>query len=461
MEYDVIVIGAGPGGYVCAIRLSQLGLKVGIVEKEKRLGGTCLRIGCIPSKALLESSEKYYELKELKEHGIQIKEHSFHLEVAMRRKEKVVEEITRGVLFLMQKNKIDVYHGEASFLSPYEIQVGKKHLKAKNFVIATGSTPAELPHIPLDRKRIISSDEALSLKEVPKKMAIVGAGVIGLELGSVWRRWGSKIYFIEIMDQILPGVDKQIARALQKILEKQGLKFYLQHKILSAKSYNNGVKITYETPKGEKQEDEVDYLFLAVGRKPYTKGLNLEKIGINIDSKGFIPVNSRYQTSLEHIYAIGDVIPKGPMLAHKASEEGIIVAERIAGKNPPPLDYEKIPAVVYTSPEVAWVGKSEEKLKEEKIPYKVGRFFFKANGRAKAMGRTDGFIKVLAEKNSNKILGVWMLGPYVSEMISEATLGMEFHAFSEDIALISHPHPSLSEVLKEASLDVKKESIHQ
>lgn len=471
-QFDVVIIGSGPGGYVCAIRCAQLGFKTAIVEKNSTLGGTCLNIGCIPSKALLDSSEKYYQaLHHFKEHGIKISDVSIDLDVMMKRKENVVKELTDGVKFLMNKNNIRVFNGIGSFYSyssdKIEILINNPNkqeiIETKKCVIATGSTvitPKDIGlNVDIDGEKILISDHALSLKKVPKSMLVIGGGVIGLELGSVWCRLGTNITIVEVLPEILMGLDGKMRQIARKALEKQGLKFLLQHKVIDIKIHQNSVITTIQTPKNETIEIETEKVLFAVGRKPYIEGLNLDKIGIQLNERGRIKVNHHWETNLKNIFAIGDVI-EGPMLAHKAEEEGIAVANYLANKYAH-VNYELCPFVVYTWPEIAWVGKSEEKLKEEGIEYNVGTFLFRANGRAKGMGETEGQVKILADKKTDKILGVSIVGPYASEILGEAIIAMEFGGSSEDLGRSFHSHPNLLEVIKEAALDVNKEAIHK
>jgi len=470
--YDVVVIGSGPGGYVCAIRCAQLGLKTAIIEKNPTLGGTCLNIGCIPSKALLDSSEKYYQaIHHFKEHGIHVGNVSIDLETMMKRKDQVVKELTDGVRFLMNKNKIQVYSGVGSFYSysPNKIEIQVKNpqkeeiIETKKCVIATGSqviTPKDIGlNVEIDGEKIIISDHALALKNVPKSMLVIGGGVIGLELGSVWSRLGTDVTIVEVLPDILMGLDGKMRQIARKALEKQGLKFLLNHKVVDIQLKKDSVISKIQTPKNETIEIETEKVLVAVGRKPYTDGLNLEKIGIELNQRGRIKVNQHLETNLKNIYAIGDVI-EGPMLAHKAEEEGVAVAHHIANKYAH-VNYDLCPYVVYTWPEIAWVGKSEEKLIEEGIEYNVGTFLFRANGRAKGMGETEGQVKILAHKKTDKILGVSIVGPYASEILGEAVIAMEFGGSAEDLGRSFHSHPNLLEVVKEAALDVNKEAIHK
>ena len=456
MDYQVIVIGSGPGGYVAAIRCAQLGMKTAIVERYPTLGGTCLNVGCIPSKALLDSSEHYHNAAHtFTEHGIDLKGLKVNLTQMISRKSKVVKENVEGIKYLMKKNKIDVHHGHGSFVDEHTIQVkaedgSSKNISAQNIIIATGSKPASLPFITLDKKRVITSTEALELKEVPKHMIIIGGGVIGMELGSVYGRLGAKISVVEFMDGIIPSMDKTMGKELQKSLAKLGFEFYLKHKVTEVKAKGQEVKVVAENAEGQKIELTGDYVLVSIGRRPYTDALGLEKAGLKTDERGRITVNEGLQTEKKHIYAIGDVI-KGAMLAHKAEEEGVFVAESIAGQHPH-INYLLIPGVVYTWPEVASVGYTEEELKTQGRAYKVGSFPFKASGRARASMDTDGLVKVLADKATDELLGVHMIGPRTADMIAEAVVAMEFRASAEDIARMSHAHPTYTEVFKEACL---------
>lgn len=454
-EYDVAVIGSGPGGYVAAIRAAQLGKKVAIIEKYSTLGGTCLNVGCIPSKALLDSSEHFHNAsKTFQEHGIEINEPKVNLEQMINRKQKVVDQTCDGVAFLMNKNKIDVYEGVGAFEDDHTLKITKKDgdesIKAGNIIIATGSKPTELPFAKFDKERIISSTEALKLKEVPKHLMIIGGGVIGLELGSVYARLGSEVTVIEYLDRIIPTMDGTLSKELTKSLKKQGLKFNLSHKVKEVQRKGNSITVKAENKKGGEVSFEGDYCLVSVGRKAYTDGLGLEKVGITTDQAGRVEVNEHLQTSKSHIYAIGDVV-KGAMLAHKASEEGTLVAEIIAGEKPH-IDYNLIPGVVYTWPEVAAVGKTEEQLKEEGRSYKSGQFPFKALGRARASMDLDGLVKILADKDTDEILGMHMVGPRAADLIAEGVVAMEYRASAEDISRMSHAHPTFAEAIKEAAL---------
>ncbi|MEQ8909123.1 MAG: dihydrolipoyl dehydrogenase [Vicingaceae bacterium] len=453
-KYDVAVIGSGPGGYVCAIRCAQLGMKTALIEKYSTLGGTCLNVGCIPSKALLDSSEHYHQAAhDFEEHGIDLKDLKVNFKQMIERKRGVVEQTVGGIDFLMKKNKIDVLHGMGSFESENIIKIsGEKEQKieAKKIVIATGSKPGSLPFIEIDKERVITSTEALELNEVPKKMIVIGGGVIGLELGSVYARLGSEVEVIEFMDRIIPTMDSTMSKELMKSMKKLGVKFHLSHKVKEVKKNKKSVTVKADNKKGEEISFNADYCLVSVGRRPYTDGLGLENAGLKADDKGRIEVNDHLQTPKSHIYAIGDVV-RGAMLAHKAEEEGTMVAELINGEQPH-IDYNLIPNVVYTWPEVASVGKTEEQLKEEKVEYKTGSFPFKASGRARASMDTDGVIKVLADKETDEILGVHMCGPRAADMIAEAVVAMEYRATAEDISRMSHAHPTFTEAFREATL---------
>ena len=463
-NFDLIVIGGGPGGYVCAIRAAQLGLKTACVESRGALGGTCLNVGCIPSKSLLNLSENFHKAKkDFNNQGIEIEGIKLNIEKMMSNKNKSIQVLTKGVEFLFKKNKVTYIKGKGVLFSKNDIIVyennKKTNYKAKNIVIATGSSVASLPGIEIDEKNIISSTGALSLNSVPKKLAIIGGGYIGLEMGSVWSRLGSNVTVIEYLDYITPGMDREISNEFKKILTKQGINFKMGSKVNNVKSNISGVSINYTDLKSSKNETlEFDKVLLSVGRKPYTEGLNLTKIGVKKDNKGRIEVNEKLQTSIKNIYAIGDVI-KGPMLAHKAEEEGIAVAEILAGQAGH-VNYNVIPGVIYTSPEVATVGKTEEQLKEEKHSYKVGKFPFLANSRAKVNNETEGFVKILADSKTDKVLGVHIIGPHCGDMIAEMALAMEFGASAEDIARTCHAHPTHTEAIKEAALAVDKRPIH-
>ena len=452
-HFDVVVIGSGPGGYVCAIRCAQLGMKTAIIEKYNTLGGTCLNVGCIPSKSLLDSSHHYHEaLHNFSTHGIEI-EGSIKVDLnkMISRKNLVVEQTTKGIDYLMSKNKIKVFNGVGSFENNQVINIeGADKIEFSNAIIATGSKPISLPFANIDKKRIISSTEALKLKEIPKKLVVIGGGVIGLELGQVYSRLGSEVSVIEYSDKITPFMDGAISKELLRIFKKQKIKFYLSHKVTSVKSENNTINVTAEDSNGSNVNFEGDYCLVSVGRKPYTKGLNLSSVGINTNDKGQIEVNDKLQTNIENIYAIGDVI-KGPMLAHKAEEEGVLVAEILA-KQKPHINYNLIPNVIYTWPEVASVGKTQEQLKSEGIDFKTGQFPMRALGRARASMDIDGFVKILADKKTDEILGVHIIGARAADLIAEAVTAMEFRASAEDISRMSHSHPTYAEAIKEAAL---------
>ena len=463
-NFDVIIIGGGPGGYVCAIRAAQLGLKTACVESRGTLGGTCLNVGCIPSKSLLNLSESYNKAqKDFNTQGIEFSGLKLNLDKMMANKNKSVQVLTKGIEFLFKKNKVTYIKGKGVLFSKNDVVVydgeQKTSYKSKNIIIATGSAPSSLPGIKIDEENILSSTGALSLKEVPKKFIVIGGGYIRLEMGSVWSRLGADVIVLEYLDHITPGMDKEISLEFMKILTKQGFKFKLNSKVTSVINKDNQVEITFINNKTSKEEKILaDKVLVAVGRKPYTEGLNLTKMGIKKDSQGKIEVNKKLQTSVSNIYAIGDVI-KGPMLAHKAEEEGIAVAEIIAGQAGH-VNYDVIPGVVYTSPEVAVVGKTEEQLKVENIEYKVGKLPFIANSRAKVNNETEGFVKILADSKTDRVLGVHMIGPHTGDMIAEMALAMEFGASSEDIARTCHAHPTHTEAVKEAALAVDKRAIH-
>ncbi|MDO8966509.1 dihydrolipoyl dehydrogenase [Algoriphagus sp.] len=454
--YDVIVIGSGPGGYVAAIRAAQLGMKTAIIEKYPTLGGTCLNVGCIPSKALLDSSEHYHNAAHtFKTHGINLNGLKVDLAQMIARKDDVVKQNVDGIQFLMKKNKIEVLQGVGSFVDANTVKVTKddgssNDIQGKNIIIATGSKPASLPFIKLDKKRVITSTEALKMKEIPKHLIVIGGGVIGMELGSVYGRMGAKVSVVEFMDSLIPSMDKTMGKELQKSLKKLGFEFYLKHKVTGVENLGKEVVVKAENGKGETIEIKGDYVLVSIGRKPYTDGLNAEAAGVKITERGQVEVNEHLQTSVSHIYAIGDVV-KGAMLAHKAEEEGVFVAETIAGQKPH-INYLLIPGVVYTWPEVAAVGYTEEQLKEQGRKYKTGKFPFMASGRARASMDTDGLVKVLADAETDEILGVHMIGPRTADMIAEAVVAMEFRASAEDIARMSHAHPTYTEAFKEACL---------
>ena len=463
-NFDLVVIGGGPGGYVCAIRAAQLGLKTACVESRGALGGTCLNVGCIPSKSLLNLSENFHKAKkDFNQQGIEIDGIKLNIEKMMSNKNRSIQVLTKGVEFLFKKNKLTYIKGKGVLFSKNDIVVydnnKKTNYKSKNIVIATGSEVASLPGIKIDEKNIISSTGALSLNKVPKKLAVIGGGYIGLEMGSVWSRLGADVTVIEFLEHITPGMDREISNEFKKILTKQGIKFQMSSKVNSIKNIPAGVSINYTDIKNSKDQTvEYDKVLVSVGRKPYTEGLNLTKVGVKKDKKGRIEVNEKLQTSVKNIYAIGDVI-KGPMLAHKAEEEGIAVAEILAGQAGH-VNYNVIPGVIYTSPEVATVGKTEEQLKDENRVYKVGKFPFLANSRAKVNNETEGFVKILADAKTDKVLGVHIIGPHCGDMIAEMALAMEFGASAEDIARTCHAHPTHTEAIKEAALAVDKRPIH-
>ena len=457
MQYDVVVIGSGPGGYIAAIRCSQLGMKVALIERYNTLGGTCLNVGCIPSKALLDSSEHYHNATHtFDQHGIDVGKVKVNMTQMVKRKNEVVANVCKGVDFLMKKNKITVYNGHGTIQTPTSISIKKSDgntetIETKKMIIATGSKPNTPAAFNYDKNRVITSTEALNIDKVPKKMVVIGGGVIGLELGSVFARLGTQIEVVEYVDRILPSMDKDCGKALQRVLKKQGVRFHLQHMVTDVKGTSKGVTVKAQSRKNEEELVlKADYCLVAIGRRPYTDNLGLENVGIAKDDKGRIAVNNHLETNVPGIYAIGDVI-KGAMLAHKAEEEGVVVAEIIAGQQPH-IDYNLIPGVVYTWPEVAGVGKTEAQLKEAGIPYKSGKFPMKALGRAQASMDTDGMVKVLAHQETDEILGVHMVGPRVADMIAEAVALMEFRASAEDAARISHAHPTYAEAFKEAAL---------
>ena len=455
-SFDVVIIGSGPGGYVAAIRCAQLGMKTAIIEKYSTLGGTCLNVGCIPSKALLASSHHYSEIAHFAEHGIEVSgDVKVNLEKMIARKQAVVDQTSGGVKFLMDKNKITVFEGKGLFIDATHVAVEKadgtsETLEAKNIIIATGSKPSSLPFIKIDKERIITSTEALKLKEVPKHLVIIGGGVIGIELGQVYLRLGAEVSVVEFMDRIIPGMDGSLSKELMKVLKKQGMKFYVSHKVKSVVRKGNEVTVQAENAKGETVTLEGDYSLVSVGRRPYTDGLNADKAGVKISDRGQIEVNDYLQTSVQNIYAIGDVV-RGAMLAHKAEEEGTMVAEILAGQKPH-INYNLIPGVVYTWPEVAAVGQTEEQLKAAAIEFKSGSFPFKALGRARAGGDLDGFVKILADSKTDEVLGVHMIGARCADLIAEAVTAMEFKASAEDISRMSHAHPTFAEAIKEAAL---------
>ena len=456
-SYDVAVIGSGPGGYVAAIRCAQLGMKTAIIEKYDTLGGTCLNVGCIPSKALLDSSHHYEDaIKHFEDHGIEISgEVKFSLEKMIGRKQQVVDQTTKGIDFLMDKNKIDVYHGLGSFKDATHIDIadakGKTQtIEAAKTIIATGSKPSTLPFISIDKERIITSTEALKLTEVPKHMIVIGGGVIGLELGQVYKRLGAQVTVVEYMDRIIPTMDSAQSKEMLKVFKKQKMKFALSHGVTTVERKGDEVTVTATDKKGQEVTFKGDYVLVSVGRRAYTDGLNLEAVGIPTDKRGRVEVNDHLQTQVSNIYAIGDVV-KGAMLAHKAEEEGVFVAEILAGQKPH-IDYNLIPGVVYTWPEVASVGKTEEQLKETGVAYKAGQFPMRALGRSRASGDIDGFVKILADKTTDEVLGMHMVGARAADLIAEGVTAMEFRASAEDISRMSHPHPTYTEAVKEAAL---------
>mgnify|MGYP001442807453 FL=1 len=461
-KFDVTVIGGGPGGYVCAIRLSQLGLKTACIESRGSLGGTCLNVGCIPSKNLLNFSENFHKAKNFEKIGIEVGEVKLNLDKMMKNKENAVTVLTKGIEFLFKKNKVTYFKGKGSFKSTNEISIlaeGKETtIQTDKTIISTGSEPLSIPGMEFDEEKILSSTGALSLSKLPKKMLVVGGGYIGLEMGSVWSRLGTQVEVIEFLDHITPGIDREVSREFEKILKKQGIKFQLNTKVEKITKSKNFVSIDVVDKEKNKKKLEADVVLISVGRKPYIKGLNLENVGVETDEKGKVKVNKTFETNVKNIYAIGDVI-EGPMLAHKAEEEGIAVAELIAGQSGH-VNYDIIPSVIYTSPEIASVGKTEEQLKTNKNNYKVGKFPFMANSRAKAIDETEGFVKILADSLTDKVLGVHIIGPHAGEMIAEMAIAMEFGASSEDIARTCHAHPTFSEAIKEAALSVEKRQIH-
>jgi dihydrolipoamide dehydrogenase len=460
-RYDVVVIGAGPGGYVAAIRAAQLGFRTACIESGSSLGGTCLNIGCIPSKALLQSSEKFFEASHaLAEHGVRVGDVVLDLGAMMGRKDKVVTTLTRGVEFLFRKNKVDWLKGKGRIAAPGRIVVdgdgAAREIEATSIIIATGSQSTPLPGIEIDEKRVVSSTGALSLDHVPERLAVIGGGYIGLELGSVWRRLGSKVTVIEVLDHIVPNMDRELGAALQRALTRSGLAFKLGTKVGALREASEG--LTVELEGSGRESLATDVVLVSIGRRPYTEGLGLEAVGVATDNQGRVVVDDGFATNIPGIYAIGDVI-RGPMLAHKAEEEGIALAERLAGQKPH-LDYDAIPAVIYTWPEVGSVGKTEEEIKVADIAYRVGKFPFTANPRARANGYTEGFVKILAENGTDRVLGVHIIGPDAGTLIAEATVAKEFGASAEDIARICHAHPTLSEAVKEAALAVDGRAIH-
>ena len=462
-KFQAVVIGGGPGGYVCAIRLAQLGLKTACIESRGSLGGTCLNVGCIPSKSLLNLSEEFHNAQSLSNKGIEIGEVKLNLSKMMKNKDKAVTILTKGVEFLLKKNKVTYFKGTGSFKSKNDIVIKDNDnketiIQTENTIIATGSVPVSLPGVEIDEKVIVSSTGALKLEQVPKKMVVVGGGYIGLEMGSVWSRLGSEVHVVEFLDHITPGMDKEISSEFMKILKKQGINFHMQHKVEKIKKNNNNAIVSTLNENGTKKDFECDVVLISVGRKPNTEGLNLQKIGVELDEKKRVKTDKNFKTNQNNIYAIGDVI-SGPMLAHKAEDEGIAVAENIAGQSGH-VNYDTIPGVIYTSPEVASIGKTEEQLKELKINYKIGKFSFMANSRAKAIDDTEGFVKILADEKTDKVLGAHLIGPHAGELIAEIGVAMEFGASSEDIARTCHAHPTFSEAVKEAALSVEKRAIH-
>ena len=462
-KFQAVVIGGGPGGYVCAIRLAQLGLKTACIESRGTLGGTCLNVGCIPSKSLLNLSEEFHKVQNLSNKGIEIGEVKLNLSKMMKSKDKAVTILTKGVEFLLKKNKVTYFKGTGSFKSKNEVSIKDEKNKesiisSEKIIIATGSVPVSLPGIDFDEKIIVSSTGALKLEKVPKKMVVVGGGYIGLEMGSVWSRLGSEVHVIEFLDHITPGMDKEISQEFMKILKKQGINFHMQHKVELVKINGSGAIISTKDKDGNKKDFNTDIVLVSVGRKPNTNGLNLEKIGVELDDRKRIKTNKDFQTNVKNIYAIGDVIV-GPMLAHKAEDEGIAVAENIAGQSGH-VNYNTIPGVIYTTPEVASIGQTEEQLKEKNIKYKIGKFSFMANSRAKAIDDSEGFVKILADEKTDKVLGAHLIGPHAGELIAEIGVAMEFGASSEDIARTCHAHPTFSEAVKEAALSVDKRAIH-
>jgi len=462
-KFQAVVIGGGPGGYVCAIRLAQLGLKTACIESRGSLGGTCLNVGCIPSKNLLNLSESYHKAKTFSKLGIEVGDVKLNLEKMMKNKDKAVTILTKGVEFLFKKNKINYFKGTGSFKSVKEISILDDNnketiIETEKTIISTGSAPVSLPGIEFDEKVILSSTGALAMKAVPKKMVIVGGGYIGLEMGSVWSRLGAEIHVVEFLENITPGMDREISTEFMKILKKQGINFHMQTKVEEIKKNKNGATIITSDKDGKKINFESDVVLISVGRKPNTKNLNLESIGVKLDNNKRIKTDKSFKTNIKNVYAIGDVI-EGPMLAHKAEDEGIAVAENIAGQSGH-VNYDIIPGVIYTTPEVASIGKTEEQLKEANIKYKIGKFSFMANSRAKAIDEAEGFVKILADATTDRVLGAHIIGPHAGELIAEIGIAMEFGASSEDIARTCHAHPTFSEAIKEAALSVEKRQIH-
>ena len=462
-KFQAVVIGGGPGGYVCAIRLSQLGIKTACIESRGSLGGTCLNVGCIPSKNLLNLSENYRKAKNFSKLGIEVGEVNLNLDRMMKNKEKAVTVLTKGVEFLFKKNKVTYFKGTGSFKSVNKISILDEQnketiIETEKTVISTGSMPVSLPGIKFDEKIIVSSTGALTLQAVPKKMVVVGGGYIGLEMGSVWSRLGSEVHIVEFLENITPGMDREISTEFMKILKKQGINFHMQTKVEEIKKKAKGAIISTSDKDGKKINFDCDVVLISVGRKPNTNNLNLESIGVELDDKKRIKTDKRFQTNINNIYAIGDVI-EGPMLAHKAEDEGIAVAENIAGQSGH-VNYDIIPGVVYTTPEVASIGKTEEQLKKANIKYKIGKFLFMANSRAKTIDEAEGFVKILADEATDRVLGAHIIGPHAGELIAEIAVGMEFGASAEDIARTCHAHPTFSEAIKEAALSVDKRAIH-
>ena len=462
-KFQAVVIGGGPGGYVCAIRLSQLGLKTACIESRGSLGGTCLNVGCIPSKSLLNLSEEFHKVKGLANKGIEVGDVKLNLDKMMKSKDKAVTVLTKGVEFLFKKNKVTYFKGYGSFKSQNEISIKDNEnketiIQSEKTIIATGSVATSLPGIEIDEQKIVSSTGALKLEKVPNKMVVVGGGYIGLEMGSVWSRLGSEVQVVEFLDHITPGMDKEISSEFMKILKKQGIKFNMQNKVEKIKKNKSGVTVSTVDKEGNKNDLDCDVVLISVGRKANTEGLNLETVGVELDDRKRIKTDKSFKTNLENIYAIGDVI-SGPMLAHKAEDEGIAVAENIVGQSGH-VNYDTIPGVVYTTPEVAAIGKTEEQLKDSKMKYKVGKFSFMANSRAKAIDDAEGFVKILADEKTDKVLGAHIIGPHAGELIAEIGVAMEFGASSEDIARTCHAHPTFSEAVKEAALSVDKRAIH-
>ena len=462
-KFEAVVIGGGPGGYVCAIRLSQLGLKTACIESRGSLGGTCLNVGCIPSKSLLNLSEEFHKVKGLANKGIEVGNVKLNLDNMMKSKDKAVTVLTKGVEFLFKKNKVTYFKGYGSFKSPNEILIKDNEnketiIQSEKTIIATGSVATSLPGIEIDEQKIVSSTGALKLEKVPNKMVVVGGGYIGLEMGSVWSRLGAEVQVVEFLDHITPGMDKEISLEFMKILKKQGIKFNMQNKVETIEKNKSGVVVSTIDKEGNKNNFDCDVVLISVGRKANTEGLNLEAIGVELDDRKRIKTDKSFKTNLENIYAIGDVIV-GPMLAHKAEDEGIAVAENIAGQSGH-VNYDTIPGVIYTTPEVAAIGKTEEQLKDSKMKYKIGKFSFMANSRAKAIDDAEGFVKILADEKTDKALGAHIIGPHAGELIAEIGVAMEFGASSEDIARTCHAHPTFSEAVKEAALSVDKRAIH-